>query len=160
MIVKRCAASGDVERRCKAKTRPARSCYQPKVGSRSSVKTGLTSDRLFCFLSLMSGEAVSDAPGDCRRHRQPKPDQHHDGERHYGVHGDLLPFSSCAACGVLATTATKCNATPRAARLSGLASGKVVHPCGSEFGSRQHAPLWWTDGVGQAVPSHLRLRGT
>ena len=22
------------------------------------------------------------------------------------------------------------------------------------------APLWWTDGVGQAVPSHLRLRRT
>ena len=27
-------------------------------------------------------------------------------------------------------------------------------------GPRQHAPLWWTDGVGQAVPSHLRLRRT
>lgn len=24
----------------------------------------------------------------------------------------------------------------------------------------QHAPLWWTDGVGQAVPSHFRLRRT
>src|SRR5260370_18113357 len=32
---------------------------------------------------------------------------------------------------------------------------KVVHPCGSQRGSRQHAPLWWTDGVGQAVPVHL-----
>jgi hypothetical protein len=24
----------------------------------------------------------------------------------------------------------------------------------------KHAPLWWIDGVGQAVPSHLRLRRT
>ena len=27
-------------------------------------------------------------------------------------------------------------------------------------GSRQYAPLWWTDGIGQAVPSRLRLRRT
>jgi hypothetical protein len=29
-----------------------------------------------------------------------------------------------------------------------------------EYRGEQHAPLWWTDGVGQAVPSHLRLRRT
>jgi len=27
-------------------------------------------------------------------------------------------------------------------------------------GDRWVAPLWWTDGVGQADPSHLRLRRT
>ena len=32
---------------------------------------------------------------------------------------------------------------------------KVVHPCGSQRGSRQYAPLWWADGVGQAVPSRF-----
>ena len=26
--------------------------------------------------------------------------------------------------------------------------------------TQQHVPLWWTDGVGQAVPSYLRLRRT
>ena len=36
---------------------------------------------------------VSEGPGDKRHHRQPEPEQHQDGEWHYGVHGDLLPFS-------------------------------------------------------------------
>ena len=43
-----------------------------------------------------------------------------------------LPLSSCAACGVLATAGTACNATSRAARLSDLASGLAlaIRPAG------------------------------
>src|SRR5215469_10462593 len=37
--------SGDVKRRCEAKTRPARSAAQPEVGSRLSVKTEPMSTR-------------------------------------------------------------------------------------------------------------------
>ena len=36
---------------------------------------------------------MSDGPADCRRHRQPEPEVEHDEGLHYGVHGDLLPFS-------------------------------------------------------------------
>ena len=45
---------------------------------------------------------------------------------------------------------------PKRTDRAGPEHRKVVHP----YGSRQHAPLWWTDGVGQAVPGHLRLRRT
>jgi len=43
-----------------------------------------------------------------------------------------LSLCSCAACGVLATAGTACDATPRAARLSGLTSGLslAVRPAG------------------------------
>ena len=37
-------------------------------------------------------------------------------------------------------------------------SATSVSPCSPHDGGV--APLWWTDGVGQAVPSHLRLRRT
>ena len=48
-----------------------------------------------------------------------------------------LSLSSCAACGVLATAGTACDATPHAARLSGLASGLLslaVRPAGLALG--------------------------
>ena len=46
--------------------------------------------------------------------------------------------------------------------------GASVMPCcrellgdpGADPGGGWVAPLWWTDGVGQADPSHLRLRRT
>ena len=33
-------------------------------------------------------------------------------------------------------------------------------PVAGLWETTEDPPLWWTDGVGQAVPSHLRLRGT
>jgi len=54
-----------------------------------------------------------------------------------------LSLCSCAACGVLATAGTACDATPRAARLSGLTSGLslAVRPAGlAEVSSVNGAP--------------------
>jgi hypothetical protein len=41
----------------------------------------------------------------------------------------------------------------------GDSNGRTLPPAVPGIGER-HAPLWWTDDIGQAVPSHLRLRGT
>src|SRR5580658_6796716 len=62
------------------------------------------------LLSLISREEGGDERDDCRPHRQHDPEQRQDGERHYGVHGNLVPFSRCAACSVPATAGTECNA--------------------------------------------------
>jgi hypothetical protein len=56
----RCAVSAGVERRCKAKARPAMSDQRPEVGDRSAVKTLLTSARLECPLIVpASGSFVA-----------------------------------------------------------------------------------------------------
>ena len=52
-----------------------------------------TTDGRPAFFPLMCGEAVSDAPGDCRRNGQHEPDADEDDEQHYGVHGDLRPIA-------------------------------------------------------------------
>ena len=36
----------------------------------------------------------------------------------------------------------------------------TTQPGAGPWRRRKTPPLWWTDGVGQAVPSHLRLRRT
>jgi len=49
--------------------------------------------------------------------------------------------------------------------LAGLDDNPLAYPLGDctisaagETAARGHGPLWWTDGAGQAVPGHLRLR--
>ena len=75
------------------------------------------------------------------------------------------PVSSCTAGGTIAVTILAGPAqlpgrqpegqlhTPAAQQVAGR---RAAGPC-----RRRETPsLWWTDGVGQAVPSHLRLRST